>query len=219
MTTRRILLLLVVTALGCGGSNNNGGGQDMAQAPFPAPPAIGMTQLDRMGRAAVNTALTDPFYTSKTAHEAQLDAYNKAPRAMWPSFAPQFAAALGIYDGLDGICDNQPLAMVGAADGGAAGEYGTLASILADDELLLDTTVAGCDPSKNYLAVEVAVITSGKPASCGGRTPLDNAIDTTYAALSGGLISQVAVVNGVTADADTANQAQLTMFPFLGAPL
>ncbi len=224
MTTKKILFALVAGgATACGSGSTTPSTPDMQAPMFSTPPTLGM-QLDRMGRAGVNTALTDPFYTSKTDHNAKLDAYNQASRSTWQSFAPQFAAALGVYDGLDGICDNQPLASPTAAtrgsdDGGASGEYGTLASILADDQLLLDTTVATCDPSKNYLAVEIAVITKGTPASCGGRTPLDNAIDVTYAALSGGLLSSVPVVTGVTADADTANAATLPTLPFLGAPL
>jgi len=211
-------LALALAAAGCGDDTTSMGGMDMAASEFPAAPTIGTTQLDRMGRAGVNTALTDPFYTDKTAHGMKQDAYNQAPESMWPTFAAEFATALGVFDGLDGICGNQPLASVSAADGGAAGEYGTLAAILANDQLLLDTTVASCDPTKNYLAVEVGVILSSPPASCGGRTPLDDAIDVTYAALSGSILSMVPVVNGVTADADTANAAQLTTFPFLGAP-
>jgi len=218
--TMMVALGLALTAAGCDDdtTTTGGGGMDMAASMFPAAPAIGTTMLDRMGRAGVNTALTDPFFTDKTMHEAKQDAYNKAPPSMWPSFAAQFAAALGVLDGLDGICGNQPLANTGAADGGSEGEYGTLAGILANDQLLLDTAVATCDPTKNYLAVEVGVITGGSPASCGGRTPLDPAINVTYAALSGGLLSGVAVTDGVSADGDAAGAAQLTTFPYLGAP-
>lgn len=218
--TMVLALGLAAASVGCGDdTTSSGGGMDMAVSMFPAAPAIGGTQLDRMGRAGVNTALTDPFFTDKTAHEMKQDAYNKAPESMWQSFVPQFAASLGILDGLDGICGNQPLADAGGADGGSGGEYGTLASILANDQLLLATTVATCDPTKNYLAVEIGVITNAAPASCGGRTPLDPAIDVTYAALSGGLLSGVSVTDGVSGEADTGASAQLTTFPFLGAPL
>lgn len=218
--TMTLALGLAAMSVGCDDdTTSGGGGSDMAASMFPAAPTPGSTQLDRMGRAAINTALTDPFNTDKTAHDAKLDAYNKAPQSMWPSFTAQFAASLGVLDGLDGICGNQPLASSGGADGGSGGEYGTLAGILANDQLLLDTTVASCDPTKNYLAVEIGVITGGAPASCGGRTPLDPAINVTYAAVSGGLLSNVAVTDGVTAEADSGASAQLTTFPFLGAPL
>jgi hypothetical protein len=210
------LILCVGLASGCDDDTSMMMTPDMAASTFPQAPAIGSTTLDRMGRAAVNTALTDPFFTDKTMHEANLDAYNKAPPSMWPSFADRFAGSLAVLDGLDGICGNQPLADANASDASAKGEYGALAGILANDMLLVDTTAATCDPTKNYLAVEVGVITGAAPASCGGRTPLDPAIDVTYAVLSGGLLSGVAVTDGITKDAD-ANAATLT-FPFLGAP-
>ena len=211
-------LAIAVCGVGCDDDTTSTGGgmMDMAASEFPAAPAIGTTVLDRMGRAGVNTALTDPFFTVKADHEAKQDAYNQAQPSMWPTFADQFATALGVFDGLDGVCGNQPLYNGGAADGGAASAYGTLAGILANDQLLVDSSQSSCDPTKNYLAVEIAVITGGTPASCGGRTPLDSAIDTTYAVLSGDLTG--GVVDGVSGDADTANKAQLTTFPFLGAP-
>jgi hypothetical protein len=207
---------LALCGVGCDDDTTSmGGGMDMAASEFPTAPTIGTTQLDRMGRAGVNTALTDPFYTDATAHGMKQDAYNQAPESTWPTFAAQFSVALGVFDGLDGVCGNQPLASASAADGGSAGEYGTLAGILANDQLLLDTAVSGCSGAGNYLAVEVGVITGQAPASCGGRTPLDSAIDTTYAVLSGDLTG--GVTDGVSGDADTANPAQLTTFPFLGA--
>jgi hypothetical protein len=220
---RPLLMMLALAALpGCGDTSTRpdmGMAMDMAASPFPTAPTIGSTTLDRMGRAAINTALTNPFYTSKTMHEAQLDAYNKAPVSMWGSFASQFAGALAVLDGLDGVCGNQPLFDNGAADGGASGGYGTLAGILANDQLLLDTAVSTCDPTKNYLAVEVGVITKSTPASCGGRTPLDPAINVTYAVVSGAIGTSVTVSDGVMADADpAANTASLSAFPYLGAP-
>ncbi len=197
-----------------GGGGDGGGG-------FPTAPTLG-AQIDRMGRAGVNTALTAPFYdpamaAQKTAHEMAQDQYNQAPPSMWSTFVPEIAGNLPVYDAIDGTCGNQPLAATGPVDGGPTAAYGTLATVLSDDELYLDTSVATCDPTKNYLAVEVGFITKTTPASCGGRTPLDNVIDVTYAVLSGGLISGVPVINGVTADAD-AIKANNTSFPFLGAP-
>jgi len=219
MTVFALGVVCVLSACGDDSTTNDDLGTDMPASQFPTAPTIGSTQLDRMGRAGVNTALTDPFYTDKPTHDGKLDAYNKAAPSAWPGFAAQFAGSLAVLDGLDGICGNQPLYSAGM-DGGAAGAYGTLAGILANDQLLLATTVSSCSGASNYLAVEVSVITSGTPASCGGRTPLDNTIDTTYAVLSGGAFSAVPVVNGVTAEADpTANAANLTTFPYLGAPL
>ncbi|HEY2745945.1 MAG TPA: hypothetical protein VGL86_15020, partial [Polyangia bacterium] len=118
---------LALGAVGCDDdTSSKGGGMDMAASEFPTAPTIGTTQLDRMGRAGINTALTDPFYTDKTAHGVKQDAYNQAPESMWPTFTDQFAAALGVLDGLDGICGNQPLADKSGADASAKGEYGAL---------------------------------------------------------------------------------------------
>lgn len=195
---------------------------DMPASQFPAAPTIGATQIDRMGRAAINTALTDPFWTAamKDAHEAKLDDYNKASQANWGTFTAAFAGALGVLDGLDGICGNQPLADTTGKDGGAGGKYGALAGILVNDQLLLATAVSNCDGA-NYLSVEISVITgAAAPASCGGRTPLDNVINTTYAVVSGGLLSAVPVIDGLTGEADpAANKASLTAFPYLGSAL
>ena len=162
--------------------------------------------------------LTDPFNTDKTAHDAKLDAYNKAPQSMWPSFAPQFAASLGILDGLDGICGNQPLPAAGGADGGSAGEYGTLAGSSPTISCCSTPRSRRCDPTKNYLAVEIGVITGGAAASCGGRTPLDPAINVTYAAAIGGHPVDGTGHRRCLGRCGRGNAANLTTFPFLGAP-
>jgi hypothetical protein len=223
MNTNKTMMLLALGLIaGCGSSTmhpDTGAPMDMAVAQFPTAPTLGTTMLDRMGRAGVNTALTDPFWTSKSDHEAKLDAYNHAQPAQWGGFAAQFAGALAVLDGLDGMCGNQPLFSAGV-DGGASVGYGALAGILTNDQLLLDTAVSTCDPKQNYLAVEVAVITgAAKPASCGGRTPLDPAIDVTYAVLSGAIGGSVTVTDGVSGDGDPAtNTATLSAFPYLGMP-
>ena len=78
LTTIFALALAATAAGGCDDDTTSGGNMDMAASEFPAAPTVGSTQLDRMGRAGVNTALTDPFNTDKTDHEAKQDAYNKA---------------------------------------------------------------------------------------------------------------------------------------------
>jgi hypothetical protein len=230
----KMMMALGLTAslVGCGddtGSNNNPDlamtiAPDMAMmAGFPAAPTIGSTQIDRMGRAGVNTALTDPFNLD-SMHDQTQDAYNAAAPATWSTFIPKIEANLAILDGLDGVCGNQPPHVAAAADqDGGAPNYSFLAGALADDQLYVDTTVAlSSDPTKNYLAVEVAAITSvvtgtaTPAASCGGRTPLDDVINITYQTLAG---SATMVGDGVAADGDpTANSANTTTFPFLGTP-
>ena len=73
--TRHIVAMIFCTAVvltGCGSDNSN-----------PPPPRLGAVQIDRMGRAAVNTALTNPFFRESVAseesqHEMILDNYNAA---------------------------------------------------------------------------------------------------------------------------------------------
>ena len=52
-----ILLWAAVVLTGCGSDDNNP----------PPPPSVGTVQIDRMGRAGVNTALTNPFFRETVA--------------------------------------------------------------------------------------------------------------------------------------------------------
>jgi len=185
---------------GAGGSTTDGG--------FPAAPALG-AQIDRFGRPAVNTALTHAFDTDMTAKNAAKDAYNAALPATWPTFIPEIAKNLAIYDSLDTNCHNQLLHSA-TADG--ADRYTALATVLADDETFVDTSTGTCG---QYLGVELKA-SGGAAASlvdCGGRTPLYDVIDVTYSALAIGATS--GVDDGVAADDKTAST---TDFPFLAAP-
>jgi hypothetical protein len=193
------------------GGTTTGGG-------IPAVPALGNTEVDRMGRGAVNTALTAPLGTFALFDGGELlqaqakDYYNSVSDAgQWEGdFAPAFVGSLAVYDALDGVCGNQ--LAEGKQDGGPAGAYGTLAAVLTDDQLYVDTTVATCSI---YLAVELEFV-KAIPAGtdCGGRTPLENIIDETYSALAIGKVS--GVTNGITSKLN--GTAQDTTFPFLGAP-
>ncbi len=119
---------------------------------------------------------------------------------------------LAVYDALDGKCGNH--LVEGKQDGGPAEAYGTLAAVLTDDQIYVDTAVTTC---KQYLAVEleaVGIIPASAARDCGGRTPTENIIDETYSALAAGALT--GVTNGITSKANgTANQ---TTFPFLGVP-
>ena len=221
-------------------SNTNPG--DMAG--IPAAPTLGM-QIDRMGRAGVNTALTDPFWDdgvqTSAAHKAKLDAYNaSSDPAAWAALKLSTASgaasvvdllkgALGTFDALSGTSDG----VAGAADGcgdqlayGALSmpRYTTLAGVLADDQIYVNAASGTCS---TYLAVEANVL-GVTNTDCGGRTPNYNTIDITYSALASAAIVTAAgcltsstsmpcgVSNGVTSDPDTANVASVTTFPFLG---
>lgn len=179
----------------------------------PPPPALTATQIDRMGRAGVNTALTNPFFresvpSEEQTHEHVLDEYNAATNpAEWATmFASEIAGNLAILDSLDRVCGNQLLAGASAV----AGRYNTLAGILADDQLFVNTASGTC---AQYLGVEANAV-GVTNNDCGGRTPLEDSIDTTYSLLAAGALS--GVTDGIPADGDGV--ASLTVFPFLDQP-
>jgi hypothetical protein len=122
-------------------------------------------------------------------------------------FSSIIAANLAILDGLDGVCGNQLLAGPTAV----AGRYKTLAAILADDQLFVNTASGTC---QQYLAVEANAV-GVTNTDCGGRTPLENTIDVTYSVVATETLS--GVTNGITRDAD--GTASLTVFPFLDQPV
>jgi len=167
-----------------------------------------------MGRAGVNTALTNPFYRESVAseelqHEMIVDDFNAAsdPSQWVARFSSLIASNLAILDSLDRVCGNQVLA--GPAP--VPGRYTTLADILADDQLYVNTASGTCN---QYLAVEANAIGIVN-TDCGGRTPLENTIDITYSVVAVGALT--GVTNGITSDAD--GTASLTAFPFLDRPV
>ncbi|MEO8361274.1 MAG: hypothetical protein ABI672_14680 [Vicinamibacteria bacterium] len=173
----------------------------------PAPPALG-AQIDRMGRAGVNTALTAPFDLNATTHNATQDSYNAAsvPSGWGASFTSRIASNLAILDSLDTVCGNQLLA--GPAP--VAGRYNTLATVLADDQVYVNSSSGTCNV---YLAVEANAVGITN-TDCGGRTPLVDTIDRTYSVLAIGALS--GVTDGVASDADGGHS--VSAFPFLKRP-
>lgn len=171
---------------------------------FVVPPALG-PQIDRMGRAGVNTALIAPFDLNSSSKGASQDAYNAAgvPSQWGAQFAARIAANLAVLDGLDTVCGNQLLA--GPAP--VPGRYATLAGVLADDQIYVNTSSGTCDV---YLAVEANAVGIAN-SDCGGRTPTVDTIDRTYSVLAAGALSGVG--DGVARDADAAHST--TSFPFL----
>jgi hypothetical protein len=191
-----VFLFLAAAALsGCG----NSGGRPLA-------PALSATIVDRMGRAGVNTALTDPFDTDLVREDGIKDTYNSASNpALWAgAFSTMIAGNLAILDSLDENCGNQLLAGTTLN----ATRYNALAGILADDQLYVNTASGICS---QYLAVEANAAGVVPNSDCGGRTPLYDTIDTTYSVLALGALA--GVDDGVNSDADGA--ASLSTFPFL----
>jgi len=218
----------VVGLLATFGCNNTSSGSnpDLAPAGFPAAPTVG-AQIDRLGRPGVNTALTDPFWdtmgdgTGKAAHQAKQDAYNQNsdPTTWATQFAGAMKASLGVYDSLD-----QDVVAPAASCGNQAGfgalsmsDYTVLGGIvLPDDQLYVNTGSGTCS---QYLGVELAVLGVAN-TDCGGRSPLYNTIDLTYAAFANAtlaLMSPVPNLNGVPQDSD--GTASISAFPFLAGPL
>jgi hypothetical protein len=208
---------------------------DAPSAP-PAPP-IG-AQIDRMGRPAINTALNHVFDLSSATQGSAKDAYNQdSGQGTWPTtYVGEFAKNLGIFDALDmgwycvaGACvgsasfqgcGNQVLYNGSPGGGGSASatSYATLATVLSDDQLYLDTAKGEC---RFFLAVEFGYVTTLGNTTCGGRAPSYDVVDYVYTAVSTGISGYTtdgnytpAIGDGVSkhTDTDDAN------FPFLGAP-
>ena len=192
--TRRTLSLIAIGFIGIG----------LTACKDPLPPTLG-AQIDRMGRPGVNTALTDPFNLNASMKGAAQDAYNAAgaPSQWSASFAPRIAANLAILDSLDTVCGNQLLAGPSAA----SGRYNTLATVLSDDQLYVNSGSGTCT---TYLAVEANAVGIAN-TDCGGRTPIVDVIDRTYSVLALGALS--GVTDGIAADADGGHST--TAFPFL----
>jgi hypothetical protein len=193
---------------GSGSSSGSSSGSEGGTT-NPPPPTLG-TQIDRMGRPAINTALTgtfDPACTTGTCPEK--DAYNADSNPThWATYVPNMAAYLGIYDSLDGTCGNQPAFT-------AAAGYTTLAGLFADDVLWLNTANTTCS---QYLGVELAYLGISN-TDCGGRAPNENTLDLTYNILAGtfspGMLpTGGGVTNGITAPSAPAS----TTFPYFSPP-
>ncbi len=217
-------------AMGCHGSNNNNGNPTDATADIsvdqgtgseasvmpeagpdggvPPVPALG-TQIDRMGRPAINTALNNEFNGNTVAQGLAKNAYNfQSDPTQWSSNIPEIEQSLAIFDGLDGVCGNQ---LAFGALGNPA--YATLATVLAADTLWLNTGSATCT---TYLAVELNALGTTN-MDCGGRGLTYNVIDDTYNALAGTFTVPPPpgpVTNGVTAPSSPPTAT----FPFLATP-
>jgi len=167
------------------------------------PPPTLKTQIDRMGRPAINTALNHVFDLSTSSKGTAKDAYNadKNVSTWQASYTAAFAASLAVLDSLDGVCGNQT---------GYANGYAALAGLTADDRLYVNTGSTTCT---TYLAVEANALGILTNTDCGGRKLDYDVIDSTYSAVAIGQFSGVG--DGVPAVAAKTNG---TAFPYLAAP-
>jgi len=183
-----------------------GDDEEEEQKPPVAPTPGAM--IDRMGRPAINTALNNTFNADTAATGTAKDNYNKAAVTAWSGNSTEFAKNLAILDGLDTNCGNQLLAGTTAV----AGRYNTLAGVLADDKLYVNTASTTCG---QYLAVEANAVNAVPNNDCGGRTLTYDVIDTSYSVLAAGALTGVG--DDIASDSDGNIQSN-TAFPFLAAP-
>lgn len=189
---------LCALAAACGDDSPNGSGNGA-----PPMPALG-SMMDRVGRAAVSTALIAPIASDPEKGQMK-DDYNTAMPSTWDSFQAEIAGSLAIYDALDADCGNQLL----AGPDPVAGRYDGLAGALADDRLYVNSVASSCG---QYLAVELDATGVAPNDDCGGRTPGYDVIDVSYSAFAIGAVSGVG--DGVSAD----DASPSVSFPFLAAP-
>ncbi len=239
MKTQNVVLFTLFAAssfvLACNGDNNNNdaGGNDSGNDVVVNNDSGGdagmqlptlKTQIDRMGRPAINTALNHVFDPSASAAGTAKDTYNADKNvAGWgAAYEAQFAGNLAILDALDltdagGGCGNQ--AAYGAdTDAGAGLHYKPLASLAADDQLYVDTSKTTCG---QYLGVELNAINLLPNTDCGGRgisgTGGYDVMNFTYAAAAGNALAPVVpVTDGPTTPVTAKTNG--TTFPYLSPP-
>ncbi|HEU5137654.1 MAG TPA: DUF4331 family protein [Steroidobacteraceae bacterium] len=162
--------------------------------------------IDRVGRVLTGNALLGLFDT-QDASNARKSEYNRAPREAWSSFAPDIAAALATYDAFDGVCGNQWQA---ARDSASTSRYESLARLLADDRLWVNSAARTC---RQYLAAEFNHVGKANH-DCGGRTPNYDAVDVFRSLLVNGGLN--GIDDGVERD---DRQHSDSGFPFLAPPV
>jgi hypothetical protein len=161
--------------------------------------------IDRLGRALTGNALLGTFDSAEASNRRK-EEYNRAPPAGWAAFAADIAINLAIYDGFDGECGNQWLAV---QNDNSSERYDRLAKLLADDRLWVNSAARTCT---QYLAVEFDHV-GAVNGDCGGRTPGYDAVDVFRALLVNGTTR--GVDDGVDRDDGVPSDSR---FPFLAAP-
>lgn len=173
----------------------------------PAMPVLG-AQLDRAGRPLVKELLFHAFDPYAAGRDAARDGWDRnGDPASWTAYASELVQGLSVFDSIDTVCGNQWAADTAQV---APSRYSALASLLADDRLVVDTAAESCGV---YMAVELNAVGTATP-DCGGRRLDVDVVDATYTLLiTGGLDSSVG--DGVAAGAEAAG----TTFPYLAPPL
>jgi hypothetical protein len=184
-----------------GGSGATGGGGGTS---IPEIPTLG-AQVDRMGRPAINTAADNTFTDDTTRHDAEVEYNSNDDPTTWATdYVDDFKATLAILDSLDETCGNQV-----AFDAAGNPDYTTLATVLANDWLIVDSTSTDCD---TYLGVEASALGAIPAGKCGGRKTNFDVIETTYSAVAGIGLS------GFDDTIDAGSASTVATFPYLGPP-
>jgi hypothetical protein len=164
-------------------------------------------RIDRAGRPLTGNALLSPLDSDRG--DTLKEAYNAATPSSSAKFAAEIEKSLGLYDGYDGICGNQLLVDRKAPP---PQRYRTLATLLADDRLWVNSAATTCT---QLFAVERASL-AGETAlarDCGGRTPNYSAVTAYRSLLANG--TPTGISDGVDRD---EREHSATTFPFLAAP-
>lgn len=194
------------TTQGGGGAGGSTGGAGGTGGGAQAMPKLG-TQIDRMGRPAINTATNQTFNSNPEQADQGKDAWNTtSDPTKWGDFVPEIEKNLAILDGLDTVCGNQLLADDMKGD---PSRYATLATVLSDDRLYVNMAGGTCTM---YLGVEANAV-GVMNEDCGGRTLAYDVIDASYTALATGALD-----GSVGDDVAISDAAKGETFPFLADP-
>lgn len=163
-------------------------------------------QVDRMGRPLTGNAMLSPLAQDEQSDRLK-EEYNASPSANAERFVPEIEKTLALYDGFDGQCGNGWLAHPEPDQ-----RYHTLAKLLADDRLWVNSGSSRCE---QFMSVELSALNGDKSAGidCGGRNPLVDAVDVYRSLLSSG--RTMGVDDGVDRDEKVHSTS---VFPFLAAP-
>jgi hypothetical protein len=166
-------------------------------------------QIDHMARPFMaNTVLGAAPFSADDASGELRQQFNAAAPGASDAFAAQLQKGLAFQDSLDGKCGNQLLAEASASPT----RYHTLANLLVDDRLWLNSTYTEC---RQFFAVESAAL-AGRQSSnddCGGRSPTYDTSNTWRSLFIAGTAS--GITDGLQQD---EHPPSATIFPFLAPP-
>src|SRR5882757_3705574 len=161
-------------------------------------------QIDREGRPLTGNALLGLFASDEVS-DALKEEYNAATPQTAAQFIPEIQKALGKYDAFDGHCGNALLARNDE-------QYRTMATLLADDRLWINSASGVCT---QLFAVELSMLAGYEDLldDCGGRTPNYDSVNVYRSLLVDGTFASVD--DGVHRDDHVHSTTQ---FPYLAAP-